>query len=117
MLLSSSALARLVWRRPTNLPGKGGSFFILEKADKVGGQSRTEVHNGYRFDIGGHRFLTRHTEVQQLWEEMLGADFPQVPRLSRLFYQNRFFKYPLDFFDTLVNLGLLESILIVASYL
>lgn len=99
------------------LARQGRQLLILEQADKVGGLSRTEVHNGYRFDIGGHRFLTRHTEVQQLWEEMLGADFRQVPRLSRLFYQNRFFKYPLDFFDTLVNLGLLESILIVGSYL
>ena len=99
------------------LARQGRQLLVLEKADKVGGLSRTEVYNGYRFDIGGHRFLTKHAEVQQLWEEMLGADFPQVPRLSRLFYQNRFFKYPLDFFDTLVNLGLLESLLIVGSYL
>jgi protoporphyrinogen oxidase len=99
------------------LAKEGRQLLILEKADKVGGISRTEVHKGYRFDIGGHRFLTTHKEVQQLWEEMLGADFRKVPRLSRLFYKNRFFKYPLDFFDTLANLGLWESILIVASYL
>jgi len=96
---------------------QGKQPLILEQADKVGGLSRTEVYKGYRFDIGGHRFLTHHAEVQQLWEKMLGTDFQQVPRLSRLFYQNRFFKYPLDFFDTLVKLGPLESILIVGSYL
>jgi protoporphyrinogen oxidase len=99
------------------LARQGRRLLIVEKADKVGGLSRTEIYKGYRFDIGGHRFLTKHAEVQQLWEAMLGADFPQVPRLSRLFYQNRFFKYPLDFLDTLINLGLLESLLIVGSYL
>jgi len=98
--------------------GRGGrQFLVLEQSDKVGGLSRTEVYKGYRFDIGGHRFLTDSEEVQILWEDMLGADFKRVARLSRLYYQNRFFNYPPDFFGTFRNLGLLESILIVGSYL
>jgi len=90
---------------------------ILERSDKVGGLARTEVHQGYRFDIGGHRFYTQIPEVQQLWEEMLGEDFSRIPRLSRIYYQNRFFKYPIDFFDALAKLGLAESLLILLSYL
>ena len=42
---------------------------VLEKADKVGGLSCTEVYKGYRFDIGGHRFYTKVEGVQQLWQE------------------------------------------------
>lgn len=89
---------------------------VLEKADKVGGVARTETYKGYRFDIGGHRFFTKVEEVQRLWQEMLGEDFLKVSRLSRIYYQDRFFNYPLDFFNTLSNLGIVESLLILLSY-
>ncbi len=40
---------------------------------------RTVQYNGYRFDLGGHRFFTKITPVQQLWHEILGTEFIQVP--------------------------------------
>ncbi|MFB0546299.1 MAG: NAD(P)/FAD-dependent oxidoreductase [Anaerolineae bacterium] len=89
---------------------------VLEQADKVGGLARTETYKGYRFDIGGHRFYTKVEEVQRLWQEVLGEDFLKVPRLSRIYYQGRFFNYPLDFFNALSNLGIVESLLILLSY-
>jgi protoporphyrinogen oxidase len=89
---------------------------VLEKRDKVGGLARTELYKGYRFDIGGHRFFTKVDEVQRLWEEMLGEDLLKVPRLSRIYYRGRFINYPLDFFNTLSNLGIIESLLMVLSY-
>jgi protoporphyrinogen oxidase len=89
---------------------------VLEKADKVGGLARTEKYKGYRFDIGGHRFFTKFEEVQKLWQDVLGEDFLRVPRLSRIYYQGLFFNYPLAFFNTLSNLGLVESLLILLSY-
>lgn len=90
---------------------------VLEKADKVGGLARTEIYKGYRFDIGGHRFLTRIEEVKHLWEEMLNGDFLKVRRLSRIYHQNHFFNYPLNLFNVLKNLGIIESLLILFSYL
>jgi protoporphyrinogen oxidase len=90
---------------------------VLEKSGGVGGISRTEVYRGYRFDIGGHRFYTQLEEIQQLWQEMLGEQFIKVGRLSHIYYQGRFFHYPLDFFNTLFNLGLVESALVALSYL
>ncbi|MCU0566412.1 MAG: NAD(P)/FAD-dependent oxidoreductase [Oculatellaceae cyanobacterium Prado106] len=90
---------------------------VVEKADKVGGISRTEVYKGYRFDIGGHRFFTKVTEVQRVWREILGDDFIQVPRLSRIFYQGKFYDYPLSLWTTLRNLGVWQSGLILWSYL
>lgn len=90
---------------------------VLEKADKVGGISRTETYKGYRFDIGGHRFFTKVGEVQAIWKEILGDDFIQVPRLSRIYYDGKFYDYPLSLFKTLINLGPICSVLILVSYL
>ncbi len=96
---------------------RGISPFVAEKADKVGGLARTEVHQGYRFDIGGHRFYTKYEEIQALWQHALGSDFLEIPRLSRIYYQGQFFNYPLDLGNTLGNLGFTESLQIVVSYL
>ncbi len=90
---------------------------VLEKADKVGGLSCTEVYKGYRFDIGGHRFYTKVEGVQQLWQEMLGEDFLRVARLSRIHYRGRFFNYPLELHNALTRLGVGESLLILLSFL
>jgi len=95
---------------------RGVQPVVLEKADKVGGLARTEVYKGYRFDIGGHRFFTKHEEIQQLWGEMLGRDLLKVSRLSRIHYQDRFINYPLDPSDTLSKLSFTEGIRILLSY-
>jgi protoporphyrinogen oxidase len=89
---------------------------VLEKADKVGGIARTETYKGYHFDIGGHRFFTKNPKINQLWQEMLGEDFLRVRRMSSIYYQGRFFNYPLDFFNASFNLGVMESFLILLSY-
>jgi len=97
---------------------KGGiKPIVLERADKVGGISRTETYKGYYFDIGGHRFYTKIEEIDRLWHEMLGDDFLKVRRMSRIYYQGRFFNYPLGFANALMNLGLVETSLILLSYL
>ena len=90
---------------------------VLEKADRVGGISRTETYKGYRFDIGGHRFYTKVGEVQQLWLEILGNNFLKVPRLSRIYYNGKFFNYPLEVNNALSNLGFINSLLMLFSYL
>ncbi len=95
----------------------GVSSVTLERADRVGGISRTETYKGYRFDIGGHRFFTKVPEVQALWYEVLGHDFIKVPRLSRIYYDGNFFNYPLEPLDALSKLGLGYSLMVIASYL
>ncbi len=90
---------------------------VLERENRVGGLARTEIFKGYRFDIGGHRFYTQVEEVRRLWQDTLGAQIVKVPRLSRIYYRGRFYKYPIELFDTLRHLGVLEGVLILASYL
>ncbi len=90
---------------------------IVEKSNQVGGIARTELYHGYRFDIGGHRFFTHFKEIQHIWKEVLETDFITVNRISRIYYKNRFYKYPLSFCNALSNLGALEGVLILLSYL
>jgi protoporphyrinogen oxidase len=90
---------------------------VVFEADKiVGGIARTESHNGYRFDIGGHRFFTKVSEVEEMWHEVLGDDFITVPRVSRIYYRGKFFDYPLKLINALVNIGPYESMRILLSY-
>ncbi|MCK5438312.1 MAG: NAD(P)-binding protein, partial [Gemmatimonadetes bacterium] len=95
----------------------GHQSIVFEKDDQVGGIARTVSYRGYRFDIGGHRFFTKVDIVQTLWEQLMGDDFLVRPRLSRIYYRDRFFDYPLRPGNALRGLGPVESIRIVASYL
>ena len=100
------------------LLGKAGiRTTVLEAEDVVGGISRTARYKGYRFDIGGHRFFTKIAPVEELWREVLGSEFISVPRLSRIYYDGRFFDYPLKAMNALRGLGIFNAVAIVLSYL
>jgi protoporphyrinogen oxidase len=90
---------------------------VLEKSGMLGGHARTESYNGYRFDIGGHRFFTKIELVNQLWREVLGDEFRKTRRLSRIYYNDKFFDYPLKLFNVLQGLGLATSAMMLFSYL
>jgi protoporphyrinogen oxidase len=97
--------------------GKSGvKSLVLEKDAVVGGIARTAEYRGYRFDIGGHRFFTKVTLVEQMWREVLGDDLIRRSRLSRIYYGGKFYYYPLRAFNALFNLGLVETTRCVASY-
>jgi protoporphyrinogen oxidase len=97
---------------------KAGSVLLIEQSPTyVGGISRTERHEGYFFDIGGHRFFSKSQEVEDLWRELLPDDFVERPRTSRIFYRNKLYSYPLRAFEALSNLGFFESTLCVLSYM
>ncbi len=95
----------------------GHQVTVLEGDDMVGGISRTARYNGYRFDIGGHRFFTKIAPVEALWEEILGPEFINVPRLSRIHYDGKYFDYPLKAMNALSGLGIINAIRIVISYI
>lgn len=91
---------------------------ILEADAVVGGISRTVERDGWRFDIGGHRFFTKVDRVEEMWHEILGPeDFLLRPRMSRIHYRGKFFDYPLRATNALFGLGIGRSILCVLSYL
>src|SRR5215470_5425116 len=94
----------------------GLSPTVLEADDQVGGLSRTVNYRGYRFDIGGHRFFSKVPLINDLWQEILREDFLVRPRLSRIYYRERFFDYPLKAANALAGLGPVEAFLIGLSY-
>src|SRR6201996_4105051 len=98
--------------------GKAGRDVLVLEADPhyVGGISRTASYKGFLFDIGGHRFFSKSKEVVDLWNEILPNDFIERPRLSRIYYGEKFYAYPLRAGEALKNLGIFTSTLCMASY-
>jgi protoporphyrinogen oxidase len=83
----------------------------------VGGISRTARYKGFHFDIGGHRFFAKSKEVEEFWSEILPNDMLERPRSSRIFYNGKFFSYPLKAVEALRKLGVFESARCVLSYM
>ncbi len=96
---------------------RGHAPVVYEKHRLVGGHARTEEFIGYRFDIGGHRFFTKIRRVDRIWREVLGERFLRVRRLSRIYYDRRFFHYPLKLGNVVRGLGIWNSFLILLSFL
>ena len=100
------------------LTKRGVASTVLEADNVVGGISRTAERDGWRFDIGGHRFFTKVRAVEAIWHEILpGDEFMTRPRLSRIYYGGKFYDYPLTGMNALRNLGVVEAVLCVLSYL
>ena len=75
---------------------RGDPVIVFEADHVVGGISRTVERDGWRFDIGGHRFFTKVQPVEDLWHEILpDEDFLLRPRMSRIFYDGKYYDYPL----------------------
>lgn len=90
---------------------------IVDKNSHVGGLARSYTFGKYSFDIGPHRFYTKNTEVLELWKKVLGNNFRKVPRLTRIYYQGKYFLYPIQALDVFKNLGVIELILCFMSYI
>lgn len=112
---------------------------ILEETEELGGISRTVRHKGNRMDIGGHRFFSKDDRVTEWWAAMMpiqgkyafddiklgrekhlsvGGPDPETEdrvmlirnRVSRIYYQNNFFDYPISMkMQTFRNLGWLKT--------
>lgn len=95
----------------------GVESVVVEKDTTVGGLARTIDFNGYLFDIGGHRFFTKVKPVEEMWNEVLRSDFIRRKRLSRIYYNKKFYYYPFRISNALLNLGIGNSILVLISYL
>src|SRR6266550_3909583 len=78
---------------------EGVDALVLEADTTVGGISRTVERDGWRFDLGGHRFFTKVQAVEELWHEILpDGDFLLRPRMSRIYLDGKYLDYPLRLF-------------------
>jgi protoporphyrinogen oxidase len=102
----------------SELCGRGLKDIILVDRNRIpGGLARTECFDGSRFDVGPHRFFTKSKEINQLWHDTLGKDFKAIDRLTRIYYKNKLFQYPVRATDVLSKLGTGDSTLAVLSFL
>jgi protoporphyrinogen oxidase len=99
------------------LSKQGLPVVVLEAEDQVGGIAKTAVRDGYRFDLGGHRFFTKVKEVDDLWHEIMREEFLKRPRMSRIYWNGKFLDYPLRGTDVIKKLGPVELTRAFISYL
>ena len=96
----------------------GHQVTVLERdPNQVGGLAKTLSYQGFRFDIGAHRFFSKNPEITRWWRERLSKDFIRIKRLTRILYRQRFFEYPLKAGNALAGLGVGTSLRCVGSYL
>ena len=98
------------------LAKEGRPVIVFEAEDQVGGIAKTEVRDGYRFDLGGHRFFTKNKEVDDLWHEVMKEEFLKRPRMSRIYWRGKFLDYPLNGRDVIKKLGPVELTRCLLSY-
>jgi len=98
-------------------PKQKGQLQILEATKEIGGISRTVVKNGFRFDLGGHRFFTKNEEINQLFDEVVGKDVLKVKRKTPIYFRKKYFDYPIKISNVMKNLGFWTSLRIIFDYL
>ncbi|EEO23998.1 MULTISPECIES: FAD-dependent oxidoreductase [Helicobacter] len=99
------------------LSENGYSVEIFELDSQVGGMSKSIELFSQIVDIGPHRFFSKDKRLNDFWHSHTNGEYEKVSRLTRIFYNRKFFYYPLRGFDALFKLGFLESALCVFSYI
>lgn len=100
------------------LARNGYSVQVYESdPEYVGGLSKTVQHKGFRIDIGGHRLYSKDSTVQKFWQDILKDNLLVRKRMSRIFYKQKFLKYPIKPIDILINVNPIESFSFLTSYL
>jgi protoporphyrinogen oxidase len=75
------------------------------------------VRDGFRFDLGGHRFFTKNRSVFEFVAGLLGDDLLSVPRLSRIHFRGRFVDYPIRPLNALLNVGPVTTLRVLKDLL
>ena len=94
----------------------GIDLVVCEKDTVVGGLSRTIVHDGFRFDLGGHRFFTKDPKLEAFVKDLMGMEFIVAPRSSKIYFKGRYFDYPLKPFNALFGMGFVATVEILTDY-
>ncbi|HEC96955.1 MAG TPA: FAD-dependent oxidoreductase, partial [Nitrospirae bacterium] len=98
------------------LSREGEKVLVVEGDSTVGGLSKTYKHNGFMFDLGGHRFITHNRLLERFVNELLKGEFLKVPRTSQIYMFGRYFDYPLKPINAMFGLGILTSLQILLDY-
>lgn len=94
----------------------GVNVDLYEASNQVGGMAKTIDLWGQKIDLGPHRFFSNDTRINKLWLEVVGKDYKMVDRLTRIYYKNKFYYYPLKPFDALFKLGIGTATVCLLSF-
>ena len=89
---------------------------VFESDAEVGGLSKTIEKDGFRFDLGGHRFFTRDRQVDEFVRDLMGGELISVSRTSKIYLRRRYFDYPLKPMNAIFGLGIPTTVRIMADY-
>jgi protoporphyrinogen oxidase len=89
---------------------------IFEADVALGGLARSINLWGQKVDLGPHRFFSNDRRVNELWLEVVGRDYRMVKRQTRILYDHKLFKYPLEAGDALIKLGGIRAAQCLFSY-
>ncbi|HEY2511434.1 MAG TPA: FAD-dependent oxidoreductase [Polyangiaceae bacterium] len=102
------------------LSRRGHRAVVLEREPLVGGlcatHAKTIDQGTWRFDLGGHRFVSSDEHLSARLESLLGPELLTQERKSVVLHDGRAFKYPLDASDLVKNLGLRENARALLGY-
>jgi len=94
----------------------GVGALTLEKSQFVGGLAKTLECDGFRFDLGGHRFITENEKLKAIVRRVLGDDILVVNRSSKILLKNRYFDYPINLWNAMLGMGPGASLRIMVEY-
>lgn len=89
---------------------------VLERAEVVGGLARTVERDGFKFDLGGHRWFSKVDEVNDFYREVIGDETVWVRRVSRIYFDGKYIDYPLNIGNALAAIGPLKAAQAVLDY-
>jgi protoporphyrinogen oxidase len=98
------------------LTNAGRSVKVFERDRAVGGLSKTIVNGEFRFDLGGHRFVTQDTAIDVFVKNLMSEELVSVPRSSKIYLRGKYFDYPLRPLNAVFGLGLPTTARILADY-
>src|SRR4030067_1696850 len=96
--------------------GADRSLILLERDPDVGGLSKTVTYKDFRFDLGGHRFITKKKKIERFVDDLLEGDALSVIRKSKMYMRNKSFDYPLKPSNALFGLGIATTLKAVSDY-
>lgn len=99
-----------------HLSSSGIRPVVLEKLNYLAGLCHTQVRDGFRFDIGGHRWFTRNDELNRWFLKLMEGELVRVNRISRIYFDGKYYHYPIGISNVLRNTGITTSIRAVMSY-
>lgn len=90
---------------------------MLERNNYVGGLATTFKHNGYKFDLGGHRWFTKNESLNDWFRRLMKGELVLVDRISRIYHDGHYFNYPIRLKEILTQSRPLAIVGIGASFL